>query len=40
VSMVPSTNQNSVPSGCQRQVFSVDITSSTFRQFLRLRISR
>jgi hypothetical protein len=40
VSMVPSTNQNSVPSGCQRQVFSVDITSSTLRQFLRLRISR
>jgi T5SS/PEP-CTERM-associated repeat protein len=40
VSMVPSSNQTNVPSGCQRRVFSVEITSSTPRQFLRLRANR
>lgn len=40
VSMVPSSNQTNVPNGCQRQVFSVEIASSTPRQFLRLRAIR
>ena len=37
VSVTTSTNTNGVPTGCQRQVFSVDRTNSPTKQFLRLK---
>jgi len=39
VSVVVSANQASVPEGCQRRIYSVDISSSPSRQFLRLKVT-
>jgi len=39
VSMVPASQTNSVPEGCQRRIYSVERTNTT-RQFLRLKVSR
>jgi hypothetical protein len=38
VSMVPATQTNSVPEGCQRRIYSVERTNPV-RQFLRLKVS-
>ncbi len=40
VSMVLSTNQNNVPSGCERRIYSVDRANSPSGQFLRLSVTR
>jgi hypothetical protein len=40
VSKTNSTNQSNVPEGCQRRIYSVDISSSPSRQFLRLKVTR
>ena len=40
VSMAPSVNQDGVPDGCQRRIYSVDRANSPSRQFLRLRVTR
>jgi len=40
VVMVPSPDQTNLPNGFQRQEFSVDISNSPARQFMRLRIIR
>jgi hypothetical protein len=40
VSVVPTASQVGVPEGCERRIYSVDISSSPFRQFLRLRVTR
>ena len=40
VVMVPSPDQTNLPNGFQRQEFSVDISNSPTRQFMRLRIIR
>jgi hypothetical protein len=40
VSKTNSTNQTSVPDGCERRIYSVDRTNSPSRQFLRLRVTR
>jgi hypothetical protein len=40
VSVAPSANQVGVPEGCQRRIYSVDISSSPSRQFLRLKVTR
>jgi len=40
VSKTSSTNQVSVPDGCERRIYSVDRTNSPSRQFLRLRVNR
>lgn len=39
VSKTVAVNQSNVPTGCQRQVFSVDRTNSPTKQFLRLKAS-
>ena len=40
VSKTSSTNQVSVPEGCERRIYSVDRANSPSRQFLRLRVTR
>jgi len=40
VSHTNSTNQTSVPDGCQRRIYSVDQSQSPSRQFLRLKVTR
>jgi len=40
VSVVLSTNQDNVPEGCERRIYSVDRANSPSRQFLRLRVTR
>jgi hypothetical protein len=40
VSKTNSTNQTSVPEGCERRIYSVDRTNSPSRQFLRLKVTR
>jgi hypothetical protein len=39
VSKTNSTNQTSVPEGCERRIYSVDRTNSPSRQFLRLKVT-
>jgi hypothetical protein len=40
VSHTNSTNQTSVPMGCQRRIYSVDRANSPSRQFLHLKVTR
>jgi hypothetical protein len=40
VSKTSSTNQVSVPEGCERRIYSVDRSNSPSRQFLRLKVTR
>jgi hypothetical protein len=40
VSVAPSASQVGVPEGSERRIYSVDISSSPSRQFLRLRVTR
>ena len=40
VSVAPTANQDGVPDGCERRIYSVNRANSPSRQFLRLKVTR